>query len=110
MHSIQSFATAVLAPVVRRQPASPARTAFAWRVAVGPALANVTTVELAGSVLVVRTTDRRWTDEIERLAEVVLLRLQHLLGREAVTAFRFVNPSRTTLQRIHKGKGDRSDA
>ena len=92
MQSIQSFATAVLATMVRRQPSSPARTAFAWRVAVGPALANVTTVELAGSVLVVRTNDRRWTDEIQRLGDVVLLRLQHLLGREAVTGFRFVDP------------------
>jgi hypothetical protein len=110
MQSIQSFATAVLATVVRRQPDSPARTAFAWRIAVGPALANVTTVELAGSVLVVRTTDRRWTDEIARLGDIVLVRLQHLLGRETVTAFRFVNPSRPSLQRIHKGKGDRSDA
>jgi predicted nucleic acid-binding Zn ribbon protein len=110
MQSIQSFATTVLATVVRRQPASPARTAFAWRLAVGPTLAHVTTVEFDGSVLVIRTSDRRWTDEIARLGDLVLLRLQHLLGRDKVTALRFVNPTRPSPQRIHEGKGDRSDA
>ena len=52
---------------MRRQPSSPGRTAFAWQLAVGPALGRATTVELArrrphGHA----PTDARWTREIER--------------------------------------------
>lgn len=84
MIPIQSFASGVLAEIVRRQPASKERTAFAWQLAVGPALARVTTVELAEGVLVVRAQDARWIREIRRAADTILLRLQHLLGRDAV--------------------------
>jgi predicted nucleic acid-binding Zn ribbon protein len=108
MHSIQSVATSVLASLVRRQPASAARTAFAWRVAVGPALANATTVELSRTTLVVRARDARWIGEVERGREIVLLRLQQLLGRDAVTSLRFERP--TSSQRAQKRKGDRSNA
>jgi hypothetical protein len=85
MEPIQNFMTGVLAEVVRRQPASDARTTFAWQLAVGSALARVTTVELADGVLVVRTRDPRWRPEIERAKSTVLPRLQHLLGPDAVT-------------------------
>ena len=85
MLPIQGFATGVLAEIVRRQPASNARTAFAWQLAVGPALARATTVELdEAGVLKVTPRDRRWTREIRRSAGVILPRLQQLLGREAV--------------------------
>ena len=38
MLPVQTIAATVLAEVIRRQPSSPARTSFAWTVAVGPAL------------------------------------------------------------------------
>lgn len=85
MLPIQSFATGVLAEVIRRQPASRARTSFAWQLAVGLALARVTTVELEGGVLTVRARDPRWTREIRLASSVILERLQRLLGRESVT-------------------------
>ena len=44
--SIAELRAGVLAEIVRRQPASKERTAFAWQLAVGPALARATTVEL----------------------------------------------------------------
>lgn len=72
----------MLAELVRRQPASPARTTFAWQIAVGPALARTTSVELVGGVLHVRARDARWLKEIRDLRQQVLLRLQHLLGPE----------------------------
>jgi hypothetical protein len=81
---LQNFATGVMAEVVRRQPASPARTAFAWQLAVGPALAKCTSVELQDGVLTVRARDARWAREIVRAAETVLPRMQHLLGATAV--------------------------
>ena len=85
MVPLQHFATNVLAEVVRRQPASPARTAFAWQIAVGAALARSTTVSLDGGVLRVRARDARWAREIERAADTILGRVQDLLGPAAVT-------------------------
>ena len=85
MRSIQTFAGGVLAQIVRRQPPSAARTAFAWQLAVGPALARVTSVELEGTTLRVGAVDARWLKEIERARAVILSKLQQLLGPEAVT-------------------------
>lgn len=84
MRSIQTFAGGVLAEVVRRQPPSPARTTFAWQLAVGPALARMTSVELEGTTLRVTAIDTRWLKEIERARAVILPKLQSLLGAEAV--------------------------
>ncbi|HEX6976401.1 MAG TPA: DciA family protein [Vicinamibacterales bacterium] len=85
MIPLQNFSSGVLAQVVRRQPSSPARTNFAWQLAVGPVLARATTVELADGVLHVRSRDPRWLKEIRALRQQVLLRLQHLLGPEVKT-------------------------
>ncbi|PYR59906.1 MAG: hypothetical protein DMF85_06655 [Acidobacteria bacterium] len=81
---LQSFAPGVLAEIIRRQPASKERTAFAWTVAVGPALARVTAVELDGTILRVRVSDERWALELERAVGTILPRLRHLLGDDAV--------------------------
>ena len=84
MQALQSFAPAVLAEVIRRQPTSPARTAFAWAVAVGPALARVTTVELRNNNMIVCARDVQWARELERARGTILPRLQLLLGRDTV--------------------------
>jgi predicted nucleic acid-binding Zn ribbon protein len=81
---LQSFASGVLAEIIRRQPASRERTTFAWSVAVGPAIARATTVELVDGVLAVRARDQRWAQEIHRNRATVLARLQQLLGAGAV--------------------------
>jgi predicted nucleic acid-binding Zn ribbon protein len=93
MLPIQRFSGTVLAEVVRRQPSSPARTDFAWQVAVGPALARSTTVSLDDGVLTVRATDARWGSEVARARDVVLARLQNLLGADAVRSIRVERPS-----------------
>ena len=80
MQSVHDFAPAVLAEIIRRQPASKERTAFAWSVAVGPALARVTTVELHDGVVSVVARDARWAKELERAKQTILARLHHLLG------------------------------
>ena len=82
MIPLQNFSAGVLADIVRRQPTSPARTSFAWQVAVGPVLARSTTVELIDGVLHVRSHDPRWLKDIRALRQQVLLRLQRLLGPE----------------------------
>ena len=79
---VQNIAAGVLADVIRRQRPSPARTAFAWSVAVGPALARATLVELRDSVLIVTAKDARWTRELERAADTILKRVQLLVGPE----------------------------
>jgi predicted nucleic acid-binding Zn ribbon protein len=84
VESLQAFAPGVLAELLRRQPSSKERTSFAWSVAVGPAIARATTVELAGDVLTVRARDQRWAQEVHRNRATVLARLQQLLGKNAV--------------------------
>lgn len=79
---VQNIAAGVLADVIRRQRPSAARTAFAWSVAVGPALSRATLVELRDSVLIVTAKDARWRRELERAADTVLKRVQTLVGPE----------------------------
>ena len=84
MQPFQSFAPAVLAEIIRRQPDSAERTAFAWSVAVGPALARVTSVEIRNRNLIVSARDVQWARELERSHETILLRVQHLLGKDTI--------------------------
>ena len=84
MLPIQSFSTGILAEIIQRQPASKEKTRFAWQLAVGPALARATTVELTAGVLIVRCADRRWAPELTLARDEVLRRLQELLGEKAV--------------------------
>jgi hypothetical protein len=84
VQAFQSFAPAVLAEIIRRQPDSKERTAFAWSVAVGPALARVTTVEIRNQNMIVCARDVQWARELERARETILPRLQLLLGRDTV--------------------------
>ncbi|HET9262152.1 MAG TPA: DUF721 domain-containing protein [Vicinamibacterales bacterium] len=92
MLSIQSFSTGIVAEILRRQPPSGARTRFAWQLAVGPALARVTMVELDQGVLTARCADPRWAPELTRARETVLKRLQELLGPDAVVRLKVVGP------------------
>ena len=79
------FSGEVLAEVIRRQPASEARTAFAWQLAVGPALSRVTSIQLDGTTLHVSASDERWLKEIARAQATILPKLQQLLGKSAIT-------------------------
>jgi hypothetical protein len=82
---LQSFSHRVLAEAIRRQPPSKARTAFAWQLAVGMAVARATSIDQQGGTLTVHAADPRWTVEIERARGVILSRLQQLLGPDAIT-------------------------
>ena len=82
MLPLQSFSHGVLAEVIRRQPPSEGRTRLAWQMAVGPAIARVTTVELANGDLRVRCADPRWRTELTRARPLVLERLQRILGAD----------------------------
>jgi hypothetical protein len=84
MERVQQVAPALLAQILRRQPPSDARTAFAWQVVVGTAVARATTVRLEKGRLTVTASDPRWITEIELVREPVLHRMQHLLGPESI--------------------------
>jgi predicted nucleic acid-binding Zn ribbon protein len=71
----------VLAEVLQKAPLCPEKVHFAWRAAVGPALARATRVDLAGDgVLHVATGDAQWAREIQRSSRLILHRLAALLG------------------------------
>ena len=84
MLPVQGIATGVIAEIIRRQPPSPEKTAFAWSVAVGPAIARVTSVELRNHNLIVMARDARWQRELERARDTILARVQLLLGADTV--------------------------
>jgi predicted nucleic acid-binding Zn ribbon protein len=89
MIPLQNLNTGVLAEILRRQPASKERTALAWQLAVGAAVARATMVELAESgVLTVRALDQRWIVEIDRAKDGVLLKMQHFLGPDQIKRIR----------------------
>jgi hypothetical protein len=72
--------TSTVSALLARQPLTPAKIAFAWQIAVGPALARATSVSCEGGVLRVRSSDIRWMREVEGSRSIILERLRTLLG------------------------------
>jgi hypothetical protein len=71
----------VLADMIRRQPLSPAKVAFAWRAAAGAPVARATRVELRDDgLLLVFVADARWRREIEPALGMLRPKLALLLG------------------------------
>jgi hypothetical protein len=76
---------AVLAAVIRKAPLTDEKVAFAWRLAVGPAVGKVTTVRLASNgTLYVKADAPAWNDAIGRSLGLIRSRLAHYLGETAV--------------------------
>ncbi len=85
MFAVQRVLPSVLVDVIRRQPLSPEKIDFAWRTAVGAALARVTTIHLRpGGTLLVRVSDVRWQTELDPSLALVRDRLVPLLGENVV--------------------------
>jgi predicted nucleic acid-binding Zn ribbon protein len=93
MLPIQQLTSSALGEIIRRQPPSEGRTTFAWQIAVGAAVARATTVRLVNGVLMVSASDPRWIAEIKAARDIVLRRLQQLLGPDAVTKIRLEPPA-----------------
>lgn len=75
----------VLADVIRKAPLTDEKVAFAWRLAVGPAVGKVTTVRLASNgTLYVRAEAPAWNDAIAKSLGMIRSRLAHYLGETAV--------------------------
>lgn len=86
MLPLQQALPSVLAEVLAAAPLSSGKVAFAWRAVVGPAVERATAVRLEHGVLVVEPASKQWAREIVRSREVILARLQRLLGEQAVTS------------------------
>ena len=85
MQPLQQSVPAVLADILRRAPLSPEKVLFAWRAAVGPAIARVSSVQLSpDGVIHVACGDDHWRREIRRSAPVITSRLVALLGPDVV--------------------------
>lgn len=75
----------MLIEIVRRQPTTPAKVDFAWRTAVGPAMARAARVSLdTEGTLLIEPCDQYWRHEIEQSLALLRARLDTLLG-DAVT-------------------------
>ena len=84
MIPVHQFIPGAVATILAKAPLSPEKVEFAWRAAVGPSVHKVTTVELAGHVLRVKTRDAAWQREIEHAAGLIRARLAALLGEGVV--------------------------
>lgn len=78
------FATSVLAEMLAKQPMTAGKLQFAWRAAVGPALARAATLDWREGRVVVHMSSPEWTREIKRSKPMILERLRMLLGQDAV--------------------------
>ena len=86
MERIGQVIPGALAAILRKAPLNDDKVEFAWRLAVGPALAKVTTVHYRKGVLHVRARDAAWQREVERAAGVVRQRLDSILGAGIVAS------------------------
>jgi len=86
---VQTIVPRMLAEIVRKAPLTGEKVEFAWRTAVGPAIAAATEVVLDQDVLRVRARDRAWQRELERSAATVRRRLDDFLGAGVVRALEF---------------------
>ena len=76
---------AVVAEVIRKAPLTDEKVAFAWRLAVGPAVGKATTVRLASNgTLYVKAEAPAWNDAIGKSLGLIRSRLAHFLGDETV--------------------------
>ncbi|MBI3491459.1 MAG: DUF721 domain-containing protein [Acidobacteria bacterium] len=84
MRPLQHAVPGALLELLRAAPLSDGKVSFAWRTAVGPALARVTAAKLAHGVLIVETSSAQWSREIQRSSRVILGRLHPMLGPDAI--------------------------
>ena len=104
MEPLNEFLAAALADIIRKAPLSPGKIQLAWKVAVGPALDRVTTVQLAGDgALEVKATDPHWRREIRRLTPLILRHLEDQLGPGTVPRVRVVGEPTASHRRRPQG-------
>jgi Dna[CI] antecedent, DciA len=86
MERIGPVGEGAIASLLSRAPLTREKVAFAWRLAVGPAIARATSVELQGTRLDVSVSEGAWAREIRRARDIILQRLRQVLGAHAVSS------------------------
>ena len=84
VQAIKDAMPRVVADIVRAAPLSPAKVAFAWRFAVGPAVDRNTTILLDQGTLIVVAATQQWAEEVRRSVRVIFRRMQSMLGAETI--------------------------
>lgn len=84
MQPIGAAVPGAIAALLRAGPLSQAKVEFAWNAAVGPAMQRATSVRLDNGMLFVDAAGAQWAREVSRSTRIILSRLQHLLGPDAV--------------------------
>lgn len=75
----------IVGDIIRKAPLTDEKVAFAWRLAVGPALGKATTVRLASDgTLYVTAESQAWNDSIRASVGLIRSRLAHFLGETAI--------------------------
>ena len=75
----------VVGDVIRGAPLTDEKVAFAWRLAVGPAIAKATTVRLGSDgTLYLTAESKAWVDSVRDSIGIIRSRLAHYLGDNAV--------------------------
>ena len=82
--SLTTLTESVLPALLARAPLTPEKIDFSWRLVVGAPVSRACTIALANGTLMVLAPDRSWAHEIERSIDVILLRMQRMLGRTVV--------------------------
>lgn len=88
MQPIAQVLPRALAEIVRHTPLSHGKVDFAWKAAVGPAMARVSAVRLEEGLLIVEAQTPAWGAAIMRATPVILARLHALLGADTVREMR----------------------
>ena len=84
---------AVVAEVIRKAPLTDEKVAFAWRLAVGPAVAKATSVRLGSDgTLYLRADSQAWVDSIRASVGLIRSRLAHYLGDDAIKRLSYPDP------------------
>jgi len=75
----------VVAEVIRKAPLCDEKVAFAWRLAVGPAVDKSTRVRLADDgTLYITGESQAWLDSVRASVGLIRSRLAHYLGDNAI--------------------------
>ena len=83
----------VVADVIRKAPLTEEKVAFAWRLAVGPAVAKATSVRLgADGTLYLRADSPAWLDGVRQSVGLIRSRLAHYLGDDAIKRISYTEP------------------
>jgi hypothetical protein len=82
--SLTTLTESVLPVLLARAPLTLEKIDFSWRLSVGALVHRACTIVLTNGTLTVNAPDRAWAHEIERSSDIILMRMQRILGRDAV--------------------------